>query len=60
MLCVELEQMEAEFAHILAELENPELTEQERQSLGDARSRLSRALEEHQKFGHHGEPCFEE
>ena len=60
MLCAELEELEGEFAHVLAELENPDLTGRQRQELEQARSQLSHLLEEHQKSGHHGEPCFEE
>jgi len=60
VLCAELEELEGEFDHILAELENPDLTEQERQVLEDAKSRLTRAIQEHEKSGHEGGPCFEQ
>ena len=60
MLCAELEGLEAEIDDILTALENPELTEQERRSLQVAYSRLSRTINEHQKHGHDGGPCFEE
>jgi|GEM_PF-1022299 hypothetical protein len=60
MLCAELEQMESEFDHILAELEKPNLTEQERQTLEGAKSRLTRAIKDHETSGHNGGPCFEE
>jgi hypothetical protein len=60
MLCAELEELEAEFVDILTALENPDLTEQERRSLQVAYSRLSRTINDHQKHGHEGGPCFEE
>lgn len=60
MLCTELETMEAQFDDILTALENPNLTEQEKQSLQEAYTWLSRAIKDHQKSGHDGGPCFEE
>jgi hypothetical protein len=60
MLCAELEQMEAEFDDIVTALENPNLTEEEKRSLEEAYSRLSRTIKNHQKSGHEGGPCFEE
>lgn len=60
MLCAELEEMESEFDHILAELERLDLTEQERQALEDAKSRLARIIKDHETSGHEGSPCFEE
>lgn len=60
MLCAELEKLEAEFDDIAAALENADLTEQEKQDLRRAYSRMSRAINEHHKFGHDGHPCFEE
>ena len=60
MLCAELERMEAQFDDILTALENPNLTEQERRSLQDAYSRLSRSIRDHQTSGHDGHACFEE
>jgi hypothetical protein len=60
MLCAELEELEAEFDDIITALENPDLTEQEKLSLQDAYSRLSRTIKDHQEHGHDGGPCFEE
>jgi hypothetical protein len=60
MLCAELEHLEAEFDDIVTALENPDLTEQEKQSLQEAYSRLSGTIKEHQKHGHGGGACFEE
>ena len=60
MLCAELEELEAEFDHILSALENPDLTAQEKCSLQAAYSRLSGIIRDHQKHGHDGGPCFEE
>ena len=60
MLCAELEKLEGEFDDILAALENPDLTGQERQSLRDAYDRMNKAIADHHKFGHNGSPCFEE
>ena len=60
MLCAELEKLEAEFDDILTSLENPNLTEQEKQDLRDAYARMSQTISDHQKYGHEGHPCFEE
>ena len=60
MLCAELEHLEAEFDDIVTALENPAITEQEKQLLQEAYSRLSHTITEHQKHGHAGGPCFEE
>lgn len=60
MLCEELEKLEAEFDDILTALENPNLTEQEKQDLRDAYVRMSQTISNHQKSGHDGQPCFEE
>jgi hypothetical protein len=60
MLCAELEKLEAEFDDILTALENPNLTEREKQDLRDAYVRMSRAIGDHQRSGHDGQPCFEE
>ncbi len=60
MLCAELEKLEAEFDDILTALENPELTEREKQDLRDAYARMSRVISNHQKSGHDGGPCFED
>jgi hypothetical protein len=60
MLCEELEKLEAEFDDIITALENPNLTEQEKQDLRDAYARISQTISKHQRFGHDGQPCFEE
>ncbi len=60
MLCAELEKLEGEFDDILTALENPNLTEQEKQDLRAAYDRMSRAIRNHQKAGHAGGPCYEE
>jgi len=60
MLCAEFEHLEAEFDDILTALENPNLTEQERRALQDTYARLSRTIQDHQRSGHEGRPCFEE
>jgi len=60
MLCAELERLEAQFDDILTALENPDLTEDEKRSLQAAYSRLSHTIQDHQKSGHSGGPCFEE
>jgi len=60
MLCTELEHMEAEFDDILTALESPNLTEKERRGLQEAYTRLSHAIQDHQKSGHSGGPCFED
>jgi exonuclease VII small subunit len=60
MLCAELEELEAKLNDIIAALENPRLTEQHRQELEKAYAQMSHIIGDHQKFGHHGAPCFEE
>lgn len=60
MLCAELEDLEAQYDKIVNALENPNLTEEERQALRKARDEMSRTIKEHQLSGHKGSPCFEE
>ena len=60
MLCAELERLEAQFDDILTALENPNLTEEEKRLLQEAYSRMSHTIQDHQKSGHGGGPCFEE
>jgi len=60
MLCAELERLEAEFDDIIDALENPDLTEQEKQDLRRAYARMSQTITTHQRSGHDGKPCFEE
>ena len=60
MLCAELERMESEFDDLIAALENPNLTEEQKQELQRAYARLSRTIKDHQLKGHHGGPCCEE
>jgi len=60
MLCAELEELEAQFDDIITALENPNVTERERQALLKTRDELSRSIKDHQIFGHKGGPCFEE
>jgi exonuclease VII small subunit len=60
MLCAELEQLEAQLNEIIAALENPSLTEQQRQALEEAYAQMSHIIGDHQKSGHDGAPCFEE
>jgi hypothetical protein len=60
MLCAELEELEAQFDDVITALENPNLTEKERQALLKTRDELSRSIKDHQTFGHKGGPCFEE
>ena len=60
MLCAELEQLEAQLNEIIAALENPSLTEQQRQALEKAYAQMSHIIGDHQKSGHDGAPCFEE
>lgn len=60
MLCTELEQMEGQIDDILTALEDPRLTEREREALEKSYAELSHTIKEHQQFGHRGGPCFEE
>ena len=49
-----------ELNDIIAALENPRLTEQQRQALEEAYAQMSHIIGDHQKSGHDGAPCFEE
>lgn len=60
MLCAELERLEAEFDEIVSALENPQLSEQEREALQAAYTRMICSTKDHQTYGHDGRPCFEE
>ena len=60
MLCAELEELEAQFDDVITALEDPNLTEKERQAFLKTRDELSRSIKDHQMFGHKGRPCFEE
>jgi hypothetical protein len=60
MLCAELEELEAQYDHIVTALEDPDLTEAERRVLVSAREQLILAIKAHQMSGHKGGPCFEE
>ena len=60
MLCGELERLEAQFDDILTALENPDLTEEQRRRLQQEYSKLSHSIQDYQKSGHDGSPCFEE
>ena len=60
MLCEELEKLEGEFEDIITALEEPNLTDRKKEDLRKAYARMSRAITEHQMFGHNGKPCFEE
>jgi protein subunit release factor A len=60
MICDELERLEAEFDDLVSALEDPRLTNEEKQSLEKEYARLSHVIQDHQKSGHRGGPCFEE
>ena len=60
MLCAELERLEAELDDILTALENPQLTEEQRQILQRTYAQMSHSITDHQTIGHEGGPCFEE
>ncbi len=60
MLCAELERMEAQFDDLIAALEDPAITEEEKLRLRETYARLSRAIREHQQSGHDGSGCYEE
>lgn len=59
MLCAELERLEAEFQSIVDELENPDLTDLQRDELQKAYYQLIDTIKQHQAAGHEGGPCFE-
>jgi len=60
MICDELERLEAEFDDVVTALEEAELTDEEKLSLEKEYARLSHVIQDHQKAGHGGGPCFEE
>ena len=60
MLCEELERLEGEFDEIVTKLEDPNLTDEQRDALEKAYHRLSHNIRDHQSIGHDGGPCFEE
>jgi len=60
MLCEELEELEGRFDEIVTALEDPNLSGEQRAALEKEYSRLSHIIQDHQKAGHGGGPCFEE
>ncbi len=60
MICAELEKLEGQLDDIITELEEPNLTEQQRRTLEQAYARLSQTITSHQRMGHEGGPCYEE
>lgn len=60
MICAELEKLEGQLDDIIAELEKPYLTANERKTLEQAYTRLSQIITSHQRAGHEGGPCCEE
>ncbi len=60
MLCADLERLEGELDDILTALENPNLSEEDKQALRDDYARMSHTIKDHQTHGHDGHPCFEE
>lgn len=60
MICAEFERLEGELDDIISELENPELTLEQRRRLEEAYAQLSRRITSHQNSGHDGGPCYEE
>ena len=60
MICDELERLEGEFDEIVIALEDPELTDGEREALEREYARLSGIIKDHHVTGHRGGPCFEE
>ncbi len=60
MLCAELERLQAQLTDIIVELENPDLTDEQKKSLEECYAQMSHMISDHQTFGHKGAPCFEE
>ena len=60
MLCEELEHLEGELDEIITALEDPDLSLYRRRELEEAYAQIVHRIEEHQKSGHRGGPCFEE
>jgi len=60
MLCEELERLEGEFEEIVTKLEDPNLTDEQRDALEKAYHHLSHTIKDHQTIGHSGGPCYEE
>ncbi len=60
MLCAELERLEGEFDNIMTALDNPALTEEQREALQADYMRITQYIKLHQRSGHEGKPCFGE
>jgi len=60
MICDELERLEAEFDDVVTALEDPGLTDEDKEALEQDYARLSHIIRDHQRSGHSGGPCFEE
>ncbi len=60
MLCAELEKLEGQLDDIITELEQPGLSEWQREELEALYKRLSRQIRDHRTLGHDGAPCYEE
>ncbi len=60
MICAELETLEGQLDDIIAELENPSLSKQDRERLEVAYAQLAKTITQHQESGHKGKPCYEE
>lgn len=60
MLCAELERLEAQLDDIITELEQPTLSEWQREELEALYKRLSHQIRDHRTLGHDGSPCYEE
>ncbi len=60
MICAELEKLEGQLDDLITQLERTDLSKSERDRLEVAYHELSKSIDEHQKAGHKGGPCYEE
>ncbi len=60
MLCQELERLEGEFDDIVDALDDPALSQRERDELEQAYTVITGRIKRHRDGGHNGGPCYEE
>ena len=59
MLCAELEALEAQLDEVITALEAPGLSPARKQSLEKSYAALVQRMEQHERTGHRGKPCYE-
>ncbi len=60
MICAELELLEGQLDELITALEREDLHGEEKRRLELEYARVVHIIEEHQRAGHSGKPCFEE